>query len=267
MPDPFSDMSAAGADFIELAVEVLETRAAEPAMSEGVARYLAALPKDEIRKAVEVGAGSGPIARQVAAWAPEAEVLATEPAAEFLPHARRLAEGIPNVTFEAQDGTALELEDGSVDLVIQHTVLSHVPDPVPLLAEAFRVLRPGGWLVVFDGDFSKGSLSGFPGDPLSACETYFKQNFVVDPHVCSKLAGLSGAAGFEVADFWMIPRLIRKDDGMLAWVKFTTDMMLKKGEIGPELAAGLLAEYARRRDAGTLFGFQAYGTLIARKPG
>ncbi|SDG02165.1 class I SAM-dependent methyltransferase [Alloyangia pacifica] len=265
MADPFSNMSAAGDDFIAVAVEALERRAAEPVMSAAVDRYLEALPKAQIKRVVEIGAGSGPVSRRIAAWAPAADVLATEPAAGFLPHARALAEGIGNLRFETRDGTALGLEDASVDLVVLHTVLSHVPDPAPLLDEAFRVLRNGGWLVIFDGDFSKGSLASFPGDPLAACQVYFQQNFVVDPFICGQLAEIARGAGFETRDFWMSPRVIRDDDGMIIWVQFTTNMMRDRGQIGPELAQGLMDEYARRRDAGTLLGFQAYATLIAQK--
>jgi SAM-dependent methyltransferase len=267
MADPFSDMSAAGEAFIAQTVEVLELRARDPAMTGAVERYLDALPATELGRVIEVGAGSGPVARQVARRLPEAAVLATEPAAGFLPHARRLAEGIENLTFAAEDGTALSDPDGAADLVIQHTVLSHVADPAPLLAEAWRVLRPGGWLVVFDGDFSSGQLSNFPGDPLAACAEYFRGNFVTDANLCGTLTGLVTEAGFEVQDFWLMPRLVRDNDGMLVWVRFTTEMMVDKGQIGPELAAGLMAEYARRRDAGTLLARMFYATLIARKPG
>ena len=53
---------------------------------------------------------------------------------------------------------------------------------------------------------------------------------------------------------------------MLPWVAYSTDIMMAKGQIGPDLAEGLKAEYMRRRDAGTLYGFQAYATVIARLP-
>jgi SAM-dependent methyltransferase len=46
------------------------------------------------------------------------------------------------------DATALPLADGSVDLVFCTQVLEHVPRPAALLAEAARVLRPGGRLVL-----------------------------------------------------------------------------------------------------------------------
>jgi len=32
-------------------------------------------------------------------------------------------------------------------------VRSHVPKPESVLAEAFRAVRPGGWLAPFDGDY------------------------------------------------------------------------------------------------------------------
>ena len=56
----------------------------------------------------------------------------------------------------------------SFDLAVLHTVLSHVTDPAAMLSEAFRVLRPGGTLVVCDGDFSKASLAVASGDPMQA---------------------------------------------------------------------------------------------------
>ena len=52
------------------------------------------------------------------------------------------------------DARALDLPDGHFDVVVAHTLLSHVDEPVRVLEEARRVLRPGGTLVVFDGDYA-----------------------------------------------------------------------------------------------------------------
>jgi SAM-dependent methyltransferase len=51
--------------------------------------------------------------------------------------------------IERRHGTAenVPLPDGSVDVVVCNQVLEHVQDAGRSVAEAFRVLRPGGWYV------------------------------------------------------------------------------------------------------------------------
>lgn len=63
---------------------------------------------------------------------------------------RRLRESAAAVELRSGDAAALDMPSSSFDAVVLHLVLSVVPDPAAVVAEAMRVLRPGGRAVVFD---------------------------------------------------------------------------------------------------------------------
>ena len=56
--------------------------------------------------------------------------------------------------FIVGDAHDLDFAAASFDAVVAHTLLSHVRDPLAVLAEAARVVRPGGTVAIFDGDYA-----------------------------------------------------------------------------------------------------------------
>ncbi|SFR99872.1 class I SAM-dependent methyltransferase [Yoonia litorea] len=266
MADPFQDVDAAGADFIRVFADAMDARQADPAMEAIVAAYLSELSFPAGSLTIEVGAGAGAVSRRIAARAAPSRVIGFEPSIGFVNEARARAKDHDNLSFEVADGSSLPVDDGSVDHVIMHTVLTHVLAPEALIAEAHRVLKPGGVLVVCDADFSKGSFASFPNDPLDICARAFEAGFVTDPYLVAKLKTLVAAEGFETPDFRMTSRLVQNGPQMLPWVTETTKLMVANGQIGQQLADALVAEYERRMNSGTLYGYQAFGTLRAGKP-
>ncbi|MDD1761570.1 MAG: arsenite methyltransferase [Methanothrix sp.] len=100
----------------------------------------------------------------------QGRVIGVDMTEEMLVRARANAEkgGYSNVEFRLGEIEALPVEDNFVNAVISNCVINLVPDKKKAFSEAFRVLRPGGRLMVSDIVLKK----KLPDSVLQSIEAY-----------------------------------------------------------------------------------------------
>jgi ubiquinone/menaquinone biosynthesis C-methylase UbiE len=113
---------------------------------------------------------------------PEGRVIGVDMTPEMVERARRNARegGYDNVDFRLGEIEAIPVADASVDVIISNCVLNLSAEKGRVLAEAFRVLRPGGRLVVSDMVSDEPVPAVLEGnlDAVAACLPTFRARYV-----------------------------------------------------------------------------------------
>jgi ubiquinone/menaquinone biosynthesis C-methylase UbiE len=266
MPDIYSIITTLDQATQERIAAVLETRGADPQQQTMRESFLSVVPFPPNARVLEIGCGTGVLTRRLARWPNIAEVVGVDPAVSFLEHARRLAAGLPNVTFQEADGRALAFSDASFDAVVIDSALSHVPEPERAIGEAGRVLRPAGILAIFDGDYATATVALGDDDPLQTCVAATLAHSVHDRWLARRLPGLVRAAGFAIEDHRNYGYLdVSKPDYMLTIIDRGADILAGKNILGVEASAAMKAEARRRAEAGIFFGQVMYASVVTRK--
>jgi ubiquinone/menaquinone biosynthesis C-methylase UbiE len=267
MADVHTRIREQPSEVLETIARSMETRASEPAMQAIVRRYLSALEIPNGARALELGCGNGASTRLFLEHLPLGELVGIDPSPAFIEMATEALGADRRARFQTGDARDTGQSDASFDLVLAHTVLSHVPEPERALAEALRLLKPGGQFVVFDGDYATITVALFNGDPLQAAAEAVLRNLVHAPYIMRRLPKLMADAGFKVE--CVEPHgyvQTSKPEYLLSLLARGVDGGVAAGELGQELAEGFKAEAQRRVEEASFFGAILFLSVVARKP-
>jgi len=158
---------------------------------------------------LDIGAGPGFLACEMAAVVGEGgSVQGIDPSPSMLAIAaeRERAAGSAPVEFREGDALALPFDDDAFDAAVSTQVYEYVADMPAALAEARRVLRPGGRLLVLDTDWDSIVWRSGDRERMRRVLAVWDEH-LVDPHLPARLRGLLTDAGFTIAQRTTIPIL------------------------------------------------------------
>ena len=114
------------------------------ALSEGLLKLLPPLV------IADLGAGEGTLSLMLAQRA--SKVIAVDASPRMVEYGKGLAAryGMENLDYRLGDMEQLPIEERTVDLVLVHQALHHAIHPQKAISEAYRVLKPGGRVLILD---------------------------------------------------------------------------------------------------------------------
>ena len=146
-----ADRAEAAARYFAVRAETWDSiRSLHVAESEVEQAIATALGDEPIGRLVDIGTGTG---RMIELFGPRAtSVIGIDRSSEMLRLARVKLEasGLRGASLRQGDMYALPLADATADVVILHQVLHYAQAPAHAIAEAARLLAPGGRLLIVD---------------------------------------------------------------------------------------------------------------------
>jgi ubiquinone/menaquinone biosynthesis C-methylase UbiE len=225
-------------------------------------------------KVADFGCGVGLVSRMLAEIVgPMGKVVGIDASAEQVEQAANICRetGLNNIAFVAADATNTELTRGWFDLVYCRYLLLHLPDPAACLREMYSVLKPGGMIVVEDGDLA--TATSLPPTALDAFADLFTRlgpTRGVDYSVASRLHQMVKAAGFPNPSMRIHQPAIAQGENrlLLKWsVEEAGSAFVSAGLITPnQLKRTLTAMQAATDDPEVVVLMPRLSAVWARKP-
>jgi len=225
-------------------------------------------------RVLDVGSGLGQLSRAMARQVgPGGRVVGIERSLEQLAAARRLATAADEpdlVEFREGDARRLSLRDdewGTFDVAHARFVVEHVTDPVEVVRQMVRAVRPGGRVVLQDDGHDTFRLSPEPPGFAPLWRSYIRTYDRVgnDPLVGHRLVSVLHQAGAApVRNNWMFfgscaghPDLGAYVENVVRILEGVRQPILDIGELDAaafEAGIAALREWGTRPDAGMWYG-------------
>ena len=218
---------------------------------------------------LELGCGKGFNSIFLAKKFPNVDLTGIDLTPAHLNQAIESGRNFPNLIFKQGNFQMLEFADKSFNLLFEVESICHASDMKIALSEAFRVLKPGGRIVFFDG-FRQPGFSNQSEDTKLASQLVEASMAIEKPWLINEWLGLAREVGFLEIKVDDISQAIMPN---LAKFQFLARGYFKFPNLSRVILKVIPANLVKNSIAGLLMPFtitagaQAYYLIILERPG
>jgi SAM-dependent methyltransferase len=264
--DPYRMTPHLSTELLEAVADRLEARGKNPVFCTMLNDFLEQMDIDCARNVLDMGCGTGVVTRAIAKRAAfRGVVMGVDISPYLVEFARRIGDkehSHKKTTFQVGDSCSLDIPDKEMDVVVIHTLLSHVEHPRSVLKEAYRVVRPGGRVGIFEGDFASLAFGHERDAKSTVYDEAIVDGVVTNPRVVRQIPRLIQQIGLKLvsarpypvadigtADFWLPTLLLYRK-------RIPTGGTIEYAE-AEEMIAALIRDSEEDRffGAGTFYSF------------
>ena len=249
----------------------LEARGNHPFFQKMMHEYLDAMDIDTAQRVLDLGCGTGVATRGIVGRDSfSGRVIGIDLSPHLVEVARQLSnqEGKgTQVEFQAGDSRKLELPDTRFDAVVAHTLVSHVDDPLVVLKEAVRLVKPGGMVGIYDGDYASLTFSHENPAKGKDYDEAIQQAVITNPRVMRQMPRLLRQAGLEiVTSFSYILAETGKADFWVPALESFRKLIPQSGIMTAEEINQWVDARLQESKDGVFFGASNYYAYVAKRP-
>ncbi len=160
---------------------------------------------------LEVGIGTG---LNLPLYPPTCQLTGIDLSQEMLDKAVERVQGLamPNVTLKVMDATSMDFGDNEFDKALATYTISAVPDPVAVLREMCRVVKPGGTIVILNHFRSERRVMGWLEDLVAPVCTRlgWKSNLALKPLLAQIGLEPEIVAQVNMFDGWRLVKCVNR---------------------------------------------------------
>ncbi len=255
---------------IERLIARLESRARDKVFTGLFDRYAAELIPGPEGKVLEVGCGTGATLRALVRREDfSGQAFGVDQSQDFVTAARDFVAGesfADRVSFVVGDAHQLDFPDATFDVVFAHTLISHVTDPLSVLREMVRVLRPGGKLAIFDGDYASMTYALPDHDLGQRMDAALVKASFNNPRIMRDLPRMMPEFGLKLESAWGEAVVeIGKGSYFKSFAETYASYIVKAGFFPADVVERWLAAQQKAIEDGCFFASCTYYTYIARR--